>query len=111
MSTLATNGLRVKIKEILAPEHHGKGLIQDVSTKWNSTFFMLERLALLRWPVVAVLSADQSLTKPQEARALDMPTESWKPAEEIIPVLRKVELAIVLFSSQSRTTSGCYPSC
>ena len=59
----------------------------------------------MRLPVVGVLS-DQSLIKPQEARALDMPTESWKLAEEIIPVLWKVELATVLFSSQSRTTSG-----
>jgi hypothetical protein len=66
---------------------------------------MLERLSLLRWPVVAVLS-DQSLTKPQEARVLDMPAKSWKLAEKIIPVLRKVELATVLFSSQSKTTSG-----
>jgi hypothetical protein len=105
MSSLATNGLRTKVKEMLSSEHHGKGLIQDVSTRWNSTFYMLERLSLLRWPVVAVLS-DQSLTKPQEARVLDMPAKSWKLAEEIIPVLRKVELATVLFSSQSKTTSG-----
>ena len=105
MSSLATNGLRARVKEILASEHHGKGLIQNVSTRWNSTFYMLERLSLLRWPVVAVLSA-QSLTKPQEARVLDMPVESWKLAGEIIPVLRKVELATVLFSSQSKTTSG-----
>ena len=26
MSTLATNGLRAKVKEMLASEHHGKGL-------------------------------------------------------------------------------------
>ena len=107
MSSLATNGLRAKVKEILASEHHGKGLIQDVSTRWKSTFYMLERLSLLRWPVVAVLSA-QSLTKPQETRVLDMPVESWKLAGEIIPVLRKVELATVLFSSQSKTTCPSY---
>ena len=89
---------------MLASEHHGKGLIQDVSTSWNSTFYMLEGLSLLHWPVIAVLS-DQSLTKPQEARVLDMPIESWKLAEEIMPDLMKVELATVLFSLQSKTTS------
>ena len=35
-----------------------------------------------------------------------MPAKCWKLAEEIIPVLRKVELATFLFSSQSKTTSG-----
>ena len=73
MSTIATNGLRAKVKEILTPEHQGKGLIQDVSTRWNSTFYMLECLSLLRWPVMEVLS-DPILTKPQDARILDMPT-------------------------------------
>lgn len=66
---------------------------------------MLERLSLLRWSVVAVLY-DQSLTKPQEARVLEMHAESCKLAEKIVLVLRKVELATVLFSSQSKTTSG-----
>jgi hypothetical protein len=32
MSSLATNGLRTKVKEMLSSEHHGKGLTQDVST-------------------------------------------------------------------------------
>ena len=82
-----------------------RGLIQDVSTRWNRTFYMLERLSLLRWSVVAVLY-DQSLTKPQEARVLEMHAESCKLAEKIVLVLRKVELATVLFSSQSKTTSG-----
>ena len=105
MSTLATNGLLAKVKEMLASEHHDKALIQDMSTRWNSTFYMLECLSLLRWPVVAVLS-DQSLTKPQEARVLEMPAKSWKLAEKIVLVLRKVELATVLLSWQSKTTSG-----
>ena len=105
MSSLATNGLGAKVKEMLASEHHGKGLIQDVSTRWNSTFYMLECLSLLHLPVIVVLS-DQSLTKPQEERVLDMSVKRWKLAGEIIPVLRKVELATVLFSLQSKTTSG-----
>ena len=73
MSSLPTNGLRAKVKKMLASENHGKGLIQDASTRWNPTFYMLECLSLLHWPVVAVLS-DQSPTKPQEARVLDMPS-------------------------------------
>ena len=51
-------------------------------------------------PVAVAVLSDHSLTKPQDTRLLEMP------GEEIIPVLRKVELDIILFSSQSRTTSG-----
>ena len=37
-------------------------LLQDCPTRWNSTFYMLERLVQLRWPVIAVLS-DDSVSK------------------------------------------------
>ena len=37
-------------------------LIQDVSTRWNSTFYFIDRLLEQRWPITAVLS-DSSVTK------------------------------------------------
>ena len=35
---------------------------QECVTKWNSSFYMLQRLLHLRWPISAVLS-DETATK------------------------------------------------
>ena len=45
--------LKGRQTDIRTPRHC---LIQDVSTRWNSTFFMIERLLEQRWPVTAVLA-------------------------------------------------------
>ena len=37
-------------------------LIQDISTQWNSTYYMIEHLIEQRWPITAVLS-DHTVTK------------------------------------------------
>ena len=50
-------------------------LIQDVSTRWNSTNFMIEGLFEQQWPLTAVLS-DSSVTK-QSNQYLDTKTEQW----------------------------------
>jgi len=59
-------------------------LIQDVSTRWNSTFYMIERLVEQRWPITAVLS-DNSVTKPSD-RYLDLKSEQW----EILSALKEL---------------------
>ena len=65
-SELATVALR-KRQEQMQAEHHI--LIQDVSTQWKSTYFLIVHLLEQRWPITAVLS-DQSVTKPSD-RSLD----------------------------------------
>ena len=50
-------------------------LIQDISTMWNSIFFMIECLLEQRWPVTAVL-ADTSVTKSSD-RYLVLKSEQW----------------------------------
>ncbi len=52
-SELANTKLKEKQHQMNTTEHK---LIQDVSTRWNSTFFMLERLLEQCWPIMATLS-------------------------------------------------------
>ena len=60
-------------------------LIQDVSTRWNSSCIMAQRLLLLRVPVFAVLN-DDSVTKASERSVLDMTDAKWKVLETILLV-------------------------
>jgi len=52
-STVATTVLHAKQEQMPVPDQQ---MIMDVSTQWNSTLYMTERLLEQRWPVCAVLS-------------------------------------------------------
>lgn len=51
-------------------------LVQSCATRWNSTFYMVERLLEMRWPISAVLRDDQ-VTKRSD-RYLDLPNAQWQ---------------------------------
>ncbi|XP_040297398.1 E3 SUMO-protein ligase ZBED1-like [Bufo bufo] len=51
-SELASTKLKEKQKQMGTAEHK---LVQDVSTRWNSTYYMADRLLEQRWPVTATL--------------------------------------------------------
>ncbi|KAJ8401823.1 hypothetical protein AAFF_G00377940 [Aldrovandia affinis] len=80
-------------------EHH---LIQDVSTQWNSTQAMLERLLEQRWPVTAVLS-DPSYTGKNEC-SLDLTTAQWNMAEDISNVLKPMVTLTELLSEEDNAS-------
>lgn len=52
-SKLASSKLKTKQKQMGTPEHK---LVQDFSTRWNSTYYMMTRLLEQRWPLTATLS-------------------------------------------------------
>lgn len=81
-SALATSALKQRQVQMSIPE---KKLKQDVPTRWNSTFYMVERLLEMRWPVIAVLS-DESVIK-RANRYLDLPSDQWELLEEVVKVL------------------------
>lgn len=55
-------------------------LIQDVSTRWNSTYHMLSRLLEQRWPVTAALS-DPAVNPRGKHHYLDLKPEQWHISE------------------------------
>ena len=67
--------------------------------------YMLECLVEMRWPIAAVLS-DESVTK-RSYRSLDLKSEQWLLAEELVSVLRPFEVATTFFSCENNTSLSC----
>ena len=79
-----------------------------VPTNRNSTYEMLDRLLKLRWPITAVLS-DNEVTKVSD-RYLDLRTEQWKLAEDLIPILELFSIATTFFSYEENVSlSAVFP--
>jgi hypothetical protein len=70
---------------------------QDVATRWNSTYIMLQRLSEIKAPITAVMS---SLEKaPQMLNA-----EEWLIIEDCIPVLKPLNLMTTVLSREKYVT-------
>lgn len=96
----AKTGLKQKQEQQNVPQHD---LIQDVSTRWNSTFSMLERLLEQRWPITAVLS-DPNFTKKSDSSTLDLTTAHWNAGEDIKNVLKPTMTLTELLSEEDNTS-------
>ena len=72
-------------------------LIQDVSTRWNSTYFMIECLLEQRWPITAVLS-DHTVIKGSD-RYLNLKSEQWETLSALKDVLHPL-LATTYLSAE-----------
>lgn len=103
-SELACTKLKDKQLQMGTPQHM---LIQDVSTRWNSTFHMLSRLLEQRWPVTASLS-DPTVTS-RGKHHLDLKPEQWALIEELNQALAPFESATVFLSGQQYVTLSALP--
>ncbi|KAI2657478.1 E3 SUMO-protein ligase ZBED1 [Labeo rohita] len=93
------NKLKEKQKQMGTPEHK---LVQDVSTRWNSTFYMTDRPIEQRWPVTATLS-DPLITH-RGKRYLDLKPDQWSLVKELSTALKPFECATVFMSGQEYVT-------
>lgn len=103
-SELANSKLKKKQQQMNTAEHK---LIQDVNTRWNSTYYMMERLLEQRWPVTATLS-DPEVT-PRGKHYCDLKPEQWVLLEELVQGLGPFECATVFLSGQEYATASCLP--
>lgn len=95
----AMRALRIRQSDMRAPSHC---LIQDVATRWNSTFFMIERLLEQRWPITAVLS-DPTVTKNRD-RYLDLKSDQWDLLQALKVVLHPLQVATTYLSAEYNTS-------
>lgn len=86
---LKTMQLQMKLPELK--------VIQDVSTRWNSTLHMIERLLLLREPLSAVVSSLP--TGPPFLSATE-----WEMLSDWVPVLKPVEKMTIEMSGEQYPT-------
>ena len=70
------------------PSHH---LIQDVATRWNSTYLMFERLGEQRWAIYAVLH-DELVTS-TDHRILYLKEDQWELLGQMVTALKPLQVA------------------
>jgi hypothetical protein len=78
-------------------------LIKNCPTRWNSTYYMCERLVCDRNAVVSLL-ADRSITKLNMALKLEMSEHDWLTMSDIIKVLKSLQLASTALCSETDVT-------
>lgn len=103
-SELACSKLSVKQKQMGTKENM---LMQDVCTRWNSTYAMLSRLQEQRWPVTAAL-CDPAVTQ-RGKHYLDLKTDQWSLIEELNQILEPFNSATVFMSGQQYVTLSALP--
>ena len=100
-SVVATSALREKQQSLNIPQHQ---LIQDVSTRWNSTYFMYERIAEQRWAIYAVIHDEQ--VTPSDKRHLDLKPEQWDLLSQLVVVLKPLQVATTVLSGDQNVSSS-----
>ncbi|XP_046559942.1 E3 SUMO-protein ligase ZBED1-like [Haliotis rubra] len=82
-----------------------KHVVNDVTTRWNSVYFMFERLNELHASIVAVLH-DDKFKKPKH---LNLKDNQWLLEQLIVALKPLVSATEVLCSEELPTAAGVYP--
>ena len=84
----------------MIPHRCSLKLIKDVCTRWNSTFYMLQRCVLLQKHITHVL-AESKYTH------LVPSPEQWLAAEKLCALLKLFQIAINFLQGEKYSTLGC----
>ncbi|XP_076330640.1 E3 SUMO-protein ligase ZBED1-like [Tachypleus tridentatus] len=103
-STVATQALHDHQKKIGVEP---RMLIQEVATRWNSTYQMLTRLLHLRVSVMAVLY-DENITKAKDRASLVFDDAMWSVMEGAVEVLKPLAQATELLTKEKIPTSVAF---
>ena len=104
-SVVAMGALRDRQASMNIPKH---SLLQGVSTRWNSTYLMCDRLLEQRWAVYAVIH-DEKVT-PSNKRYLDLKPDQWDLLAQLVVVLKPLQVATTALCTDLNTScSLIYP--
>ncbi|XP_054728678.1 E3 SUMO-protein ligase ZBED1-like [Anastrepha obliqua] len=78
-------------------------LIQSCTTRWNSSFYMVERLLRLRPSLVAVL-ADREIFDGRTAQKIEIFEDAWLKLSEVSNLLKPLENPTTVLCSESKIT-------
>lgn len=78
-------------------------VIQDVSTRWNSTFYMLQRLLQLQ-RAISIILVDPVITPKKDHRDLLLSEHQWTLADQLVKILEEFEVATTVLSGQKYVT-------
>lgn len=76
--------------------------VQNVSTRWNSSLHMMERLLVLRPHITAILK-DSNVTK-KDDKNLDLDPEQYGLMESLINILKHFDRATTILSAEKTVT-------
>ena len=81
-------------------------LIQDVATRWNSTFYMLERFLRLKSALIASIAHCEDLDYDVK---VEFRKDDWSLMEKVVKVLKSFEEATQMLSTKNACISQTIP--
>jgi hypothetical protein len=115
-SILLSAALRKKQEALGWEEKDHRALVQDVKTRWNSSFDMLERFLYLQEPIKKVLEDEEWKDKitvktgSNAGKSVKFTNSDWKLMEKAVKVLGTFKEATLKLSSASACISQSIPT-
>ena len=82
-------------------------VIQEVATRWNSTFHMLQRLVVLKQPIRLYL---EDVMNETDRKSYDLTDSQWSVVKGLLSILEAVDQVTITLSGEKYSTlSWCLP--